>query len=521
METEYNFKTELLAMNKQEKDAIECPATESLAYCVMKPRWKKIDTLLAGTEAMREAGKKYLPQHAEEADKTYAERLASTVLLNVTEQTLDSWVGRPFSEPVGYSKDFPEELKELLKDTDLQGNNLDVFARNWFREGVAKAFAHVLVDMPRIVDKLDDKGEVIPRTLKDDVDENIRPYCVLVKPENLIFAHGEVVDGVEVLTHIRIKEEIVEQVGFAEVVRQQIRVIELKEDGTGCRQQIWVLVKDRKKKEEWKLKETFDYDIDAIPLVTFYATRDGLMLGKPPLTDLADLNISHWQSSSDQRAVLTVARFPILAVSGIDGDEGKGLTVGPNNFLSTENPQGKFYYVEHTGKAIAAGRQDLQDLQDQMADYGAEVMKKRVSGTTATESVLDNAAATSPLQDMVLRFEDALNQVKYFMRKWTGEEDAGSFEVHRDFGANEVTSADVSSLIEARKNRDISRVTFLKEMQRRGMLDEDVDFDEDSEELEKELMSINGEAQTDLDPDQEDVEELEEESNNGSEGETG
>ena len=50
------------------------PSNVSLAYSQMINDWIKIDTLLTGTDAMREAGQRFLPQHAAESDEGYRER---------------------------------------------------------------------------------------------------------------------------------------------------------------------------------------------------------------------------------------------------------------------------------------------------------------------------------------------------------------------------------------------------------------------------------------------------------------
>jgi hypothetical protein len=73
----------------------------------MLPVWEKIETLLDGTDAMRAAGQAYLPQHEEESDTAYNERLARATLLNMLQMTLDAWVGKPFSEPIGSGDDVP------------------------------------------------------------------------------------------------------------------------------------------------------------------------------------------------------------------------------------------------------------------------------------------------------------------------------------------------------------------------------------------------------------------------------
>ena len=473
-----------------EKDP-NSPATTSMAYDFMLPLWEKVECLLAGTDAMRSAGEKYLPRHEEEGTKAYAERLSRATLLNMTKMTLDSWVGKPFGDPVTMSEDMPEDVKELLKNVDLQGNNIDVFARNWFRDGLAKAMSHVLVEFPRT-----DAPEGQVRTVADDREQKIRPYLVHIKPEQLIFASSEIVNGVEVLTHVRILEEHVKRDGFAERVVRRIRVIEPR--------QVTIYeerVNKRTKKVVWVQVEAYPYELDFVPLVTFYADRQGFMVGVPPLNDLADLNIAHWQSSSDQTTVLTVARFPILAVSGtIDGDQ---LTVGPNQWLNTPDAAGRFYYVEHSGKAIAAGRQDLLDLQETMAEYGAVFLKRRPGGASATARALDTAETTSPLQDMAVRFQSALNQALSYMAAWTKADPKtfGSLSINIDFSMTDEGGKQLTALSDARKNRDISRRTYLDGLRYWGVLPDKFDFDQNESELEEESVDLpTGDASTELDP---------------------
>ncbi len=455
----------------------------------MFPRWRLIETLLGGTEAMREAGELYLPRHQEETDKGYQERLASAVLLNMVERTLDTLSGKPFSEPIRLNEDVPQVIKEIiLPDVDLQGNNLDVFARQWFREGLAKAFCHVLVDTPRPAPREDGK----PRTLEDDRREGLRPYWVLIKPENLIFARAEVVNGVEVLQHLRIVEHYAEQDGFAEVYRRRIRVLE-----PGL-VQLWEPAE--KQKEEWVLVEEWETGLNYIPLVTFYASRQGFMLGKPPLLDLAHLNVAHWQSASDQRHILTVSRFPILACSGATGEDSDPVVVGPNKVLYNPDPAGRFYYVEHTGQAIAAGRADLQDLEEQMANYGAEFLKRRPGNQTATARALDSAEAVSSLSAMVGVFEDALAQALDITADWLRlGQGGGTVELVKDYKLEETDTSGLQALQAARERRDISRKTYLNALRLRGVLPEDFDAEEDWEELMEEVSEATGRAGLDLD----------------------
>jgi len=454
-----------MAKTKQEA----APDTVSAAYEFMAPKWAMMETLLAGTSAMRAAGETYLPRHAEEDQMNYNERLTTATLFNMFELTLDSLVGKPFSDPVRLNEDVPEKIASLERDIDLQGTNLTTFCRDWFREGLAKSFAHVLVDFPTL-----DQEERANRTREDDQRDNMRPYWSLIKPENVIFAHSEVVSGVEKLTHVRIFEEVVERQGFGEVFRKRIRVLE-----PGAFE-LWELLEpqDKRRKEEWVLVDQGTTDLDFIPLVTFYSNRRDVMLGKPPLEDLAYLNVRHWQSTSDQMNILTVARFPMLAASGVSDSTGASIAIGPRQLLGTKDPQGRFYYVEHEGAAIAAGRTDLMDLEELMSSYGAQFMRRRPGGPTATARALDTAEATSALQDHAIRFSNAIEVALDYTAAWLGEEEGGTVQVRTEFGPDKATHDRLQTLISARYGENgqpgvLSTEDFLAELQDLQILRDD------------------------------------------------
>lgn len=452
------------------------PSTTSTAYDMMSPLWDKIATVLGGTSAMRAAGEKYLPKHEQERDKSYKNRLDRATLYNAAQITLDSWVGRPFSDPIK-ATDVPKELEALLPNVDLQGNSIGVFARNWFREGLAKALAHVLVDHPT-------QPEGVVRTMADDAVSGVRPYWVFVRPEDLIFAAFDVIGGREVLTHARMRERQVTRDGFEERLVERIRVFDRRPEGV-----FFSVYEKEEKKDRWnQVQGETRMDIDEIPLVTFYADRAGPMLGKPPLEDLTDLNVAHWQSKADQDNIVTVARFPILGVSGAVEDPNSPIVIGPRKVLSAQDPATRYYYVEHSGAAISAGRQHTLDIEEQMAHYGAEYLTKRPGSETATARALDSAESTSPLQDAAHRFNEALVQVLRVTAKWlkVDETKVGKLEVVTDYGPEEANQVDVGALTQARVNRDLSRKQFLKELKRRGILPDEFDLDENDRELEDE-----------------------------------
>lgn len=489
------------------------PATPSAEYEVMCPKWYKINTVLAGTDAMREAGRNFLPQHPGEENDRYDERRQRSVLLNQSELTLNNWTGKPFSDPIKVGDKVPEQIADLMSDVDLRGTSLDVFCQRWFQTALSHAYSHVLVEFPR------DDGA---RTRASDA--KLRPYFVHIEPKDLTFAKAETVNGVEKLAEIRYFEYITEQDKdnpWAEVVVKQIRRLHTdpSDEAAPVFGEVYRFSYDEK---AWELVDGYEMSMPGaqdIPLVTFYADRQGFMLGKPPIESLIDKNIEHWQSASDQKACLTTARFPILAGSGVEnvsapelqvqgdvpggkviggGPQKKGVVFGPYTLLFTPQPQGKFYYVEHKGQALGAGRQELLDLEEQMRGYGTEFLRKKPDRMTATARSLDSKESLSPLQKMSIQFRSSLHEAMKWMARWMKIEDLDvkEFDIITDFGEDEMSRIDLESLEKARARGDISRKVFTYELKLRGILSEDYDAEADESELEKEallmLPSIGG-----------------------------
>jgi len=459
-----------------QKEKANNPATVSASYEYMAPKWAMMNYLLGGTSAMRAAGPLYLPQHPHESDKNYQDRLNSTTLLNMTELTLNSLVGKPFSDPVMVDG-LTGKMEDFDEDVDLQGNNLHVFCRQWFRTALAKSYAHVLIDMPNLA-----MPENRQRTIEDDNNENVRPYWSLIAPENVLFMSYIMDNGKPILDHVRIKEQVMERVGFTEVLVNRIRVLD-----RGWWELLEEVYDPQTKKAKWVPIDGGETGLDVIPFVTFFANEEQDLMGKPPLEDLAYLNVAHWQSMSDQRNILTVARFPMLAVSGAhDTPNNDVMVIGPRQLLATRAENGKFYYVEHEGKAIQEGAKDLEKLEQDMAAYGAEFLRKRPGGTTATARALDSAEATSPLQDATLRFIDVVEQAFRITGLWIDEEVDAEVKILTDFGPEEIKDVDMRTLAEMRRNRDISRELFVNELKRRGALADDFDNTENVTQLQNE-----------------------------------
>ena len=181
------------------------------------------------------------------------------------------------------------------------------------------------------------------------------PYFVLVWARQMLAAwrdrHG--------LQEVWIREDSLRPKGrFGEESVPTARVID---------REIWQEWRPRSNLSNlWAISRDGRHGLGQVPLITFNVAPNGFMRCRPPLIDLAWLNLAHWQSSSDQRHILHVARVPILFGRALQAGEG-AIEVGPNRLILADDPAADLRFVEHSGAAIAAGRQDLIDLEDRMA----------------------------------------------------------------------------------------------------------------------------------------------------------
>lgn len=445
----------------------------------MAPRLKKFNALLDGTEGMRGAGRAYLPQYSAETSRSYAVRLQRAVLFNYYARTVQSLGGRPFSRKLQL-KDADPKIEAMYNDIDFQGNNLHVFAQREFETALAKGICMFLVEYPR----------VNATNAAEEKALNPRPYWVSVAPENLIAAYTTVNErGEETITHARIKSEEIMQVG--EWGEREVHRITVYEPDI-----IRVYVEQDRKvagKVVYTLESTYINQLGYVPLMVFYAKREEAFVAKSILNDLADKNIEHWQSSSDQRHCLTVARFPMLGAKGVSAKEADAVKLGPTEMLASENPAGEFYYVEHTGAALAAGREDLNELKAEMAVLALETIAPR-DRATATEISNDAAPGSSLLMRLALSFQDLLERALEVSGDWMGidPDKCGEVRLNTNFDLTGLDAKAMDALIAARNKGDIDAKTFLGELVRRGILSADLDIaaaiEQGGKEVEEQLV---------------------------------
>ncbi|MFD1690662.1 DUF4055 domain-containing protein [Azotobacter chroococcum] len=431
------------------------PSQTIPAVDAMREDWAVVAPLMGGTKAMRAAGKLLLPQYPAEDDDTYKTRLSLSTLLPAYAETVGNMTSRVFAEPLQLGDDVPEQIKTLCLDIDRAGNDLNSWAVEWFKAGLSHGLCHALVDYPQT-------GEL--RTRADEIAAGVRPYAVLIKPEQVLGWRSE---GGQ-LTQVRYIEAVEEPDGEGVACVQQIRVLEL-----GA----WRIYRRPDNGGAWVLHDEGTNSLSRIPWVTFYAGRTGLMTAKPPLLELAHLNVKHWQSQSDQDNLLHVARVPLLFI--FTNDEQFQLVISAGS--ATRMPEGgDAKYVEHTGAAIEAGRQSLLDLIDEMRMAGAKLLQKDKQQTkTATQAEEEAAQDLSPLARMAAQFADCLANVLQLMAEYRGEANGGSVEMRGNFDTDYAPEVSLPQLLAMANAGRLSDETLFAEFQRRGVISDEYSWQDE------------------------------------------
>lgn len=466
----------------------------SVEYLDMAVRWELPEDLLGGTLAMRAAGEKWLPRETNEKWENYLVRLDRAILFNGYGNAISRCVGKPFSRPVTIAGKTSDLLDGMCKNLDKQGNDLTHFAKQLMKDGVHFGLCHFIVDYPQT------GGE---QTLADEK-TGITPFFTRICPKSVIGWRSELDErtGEEYLTMVRVKDTIIRKTGkYGTESVDRVRVFEPGLTTTYERTQTSkqynevsstpILVAGKKPTR--------------INLVTAYFNYKGLLQAAPPLEDLAWVNQAWWASAADQRNYLRFVRIGILFGKGWTPDEAeKGIDITPSMARVSSSSGATLEYVEHGGNAIQAGERDLKDLEQKMEVLGTQPLIERSAQSTATGKALDENSNDSMVQAWVRTLETALEhgfKLAADFAKETLDEDFG-VNIYNEFALAVTAGNDITNLIALRQAVPplISAKTALEEIKRRGLVNDDVDVDDELDRINEEMMSAQPTDPNSFDP---------------------
>jgi hypothetical protein len=468
----------------------DTPRFRSALYFEMSPFWKLCRDLFAGTKAIRANSEDYLPQYGSETAKDYVARIQRTECFPGFQHSVKGLTGIVTRDDIQLQDDVPPRIVADAEDIDGQGNNLPVFAKEYFKDGLTVGHSGILIDVPpvdkeRVGKKTIAEGRL---TLKDEAAMGLRAYWTMIHAENIYSARFAFVNGVTTLTQIVFHEPTEEAVGdFAVFTISRYRVFRCDVDTGVVSWELWEDARDGLTSDPpVKISDGVVTNQTRIPFVVFYGgQRRGPLWSDPPLLDLAYSNIAHVQVLSDRRHSLHIASVPILVFVGrpssaqfeADGVTPKVQEVGSN--VGIDVPiDGDVKYVEHTGSALAATRDELTDLERRMSALGLSLLQQMVRPAESAEAKrIDKTEKDAVVKSPATSWADSIEMALQFHANFYREETGGSVFVNDDYEdvVMDATMIKVYSDMVAADQMDLETLyTILKN---RGALPEDVDFE--------------------------------------------
>jgi hypothetical protein len=413
-----------------------------------EPHWILIEDLMQGTYGMRRKHRRYLPQEPRELDESYDNRLARSVCPPYYQRLERMLAGMLTRKPVRLT-DTADIIQEQLFDVDLQGNDLNVWTYETTRKMVRYGHVGVLVDAP----KAEYEG---------------RPYWCTYTPREIL---GWRYEGSE-LVQLRLMEKVVLPDGeYGEKTAEQVRVL------TPGEYKIY----QKQKNTNFELIDEGTTSLDKIPFSVAYANRLNIMESRPPLEDIAELNLKTYQVQSDLDNQLHISAVPMLAFFGFPS-AAEEVSAGPGEAIAFP-ADGRAEYIEPKGTSFDHQFKRLEQIAGQINELGlSAVLGQKLSAETAEAKRLDRSQGDSTMMVIAQNMQDMIDNCLQFHAQYLGNTTAaGSSYVNRDFLGARLDPQEVGSLLQLYTAGTITQETLLNQLSEGEVLGDEFDVDAELE----------------------------------------
>jgi hypothetical protein len=286
-------------------------------YGIYYHRWQFLQRSYSGGAQYRLGN--YLTKYVMENPNEYLQRISQTPLDNHCKSVIhiyNSFLFRNSPKRDFGNLEGTSEIKQFLKDADLEGRSFDSFMRDVNIQ--SSIYGHCLI--------LLDKPVVNVGTRAEELDQNIRPYASLFTPENILdWEYKRLPSGHYDLSFLRLFER--EQRAFGLETQYYIR--------TFTKEKIYIEKYTPDKNKTLEIVDEIDNSLGIIPAVFVYAQRSPVRgIGVSDIGDIADMQNSIYNELSEIEQTIRLSGHPSL-VKTIDteANAGAGAIINMSNDL--------------------------------------------------------------------------------------------------------------------------------------------------------------------------------------------
>lgn len=461
--------------------------SEHPEYSTRKIQWDKLRDCAAGQEAIHAKTTVYLPKLSGQTADDYKAYRDRTPFYGATPRTIDGLSGMVFrKEP---HVEVPDGFKPFLNDITLGGMDLNGFAEQIVDDDITVGRAGILVDHP----------SVAADTTKAQAEaQNIRPFLKHYAAENIFNWKVEGRKNAQVLTQVRLWEYAeLRKSEFEVEVRKQIRILDLNEVGQ-YRQRIFIkAMMPTTMREEWiqlgpdiiPLKS--GTPLDFIPFWFVGVKNNDACPEKPPLIDLANMNISHYKSTADLEHGAHFTGLPTAVITGHTEDPTvaeEEYRIGSATAWVFPNEGTTVEYLEFQGTGLDALEKRCLKKEEYMAFLGARMLSPDKKGIEAAETAqIHRLGETSVLSSLAQSAGQSIEAALKFMADWAGFAfDKITFKFNNDFLAVPMDAQALTALLATWQAGGIAFEDFLDNLKRGEIVREERTAEDIKSEVEQE-----------------------------------
>lgn len=443
--------------------------TEHSEYATHKIQWEKLRDCAAGQEAIHKKSIKYLPRLSSQTNSEYKAYLMRALFYGATSRTIDGLSGMIFRKKP--QVEIPDAMRDMVEDVTLDGTNLMGFAEAVIDDDITVGRAGILVDHPAML---------ADTTLAQAEASNIRPFLKHYTAENIFNWKTEGRNNAQVLTQVRLWE-FTEQQGKDEFdikTQKQIRILDFNDDGQ-YRQRIFI----KNDRDEW-IQEGDDIvpikngkPLNIIPFFFVGVKNGSPSIEKPPLIDLANVNLSHFTSTADLEHGAHFTGLPTAIITGHteeDVDKGDEYRIGAATAWIFPNPETQVSYLEFEGQGLGALEQRVLKKEEYMAFLGARMLTPEKKAAEASETAqIHRAGETSVLSSLAQSAAQSIENALKFMAEWAGFNGDVKFTLNNDFLAVPMSAQDLLALIQVWQSGGMAFDDLLVNLKRGEIIQQD------------------------------------------------
>jgi hypothetical protein len=460
------------------------PDTQGKWYRYYLSSWAKIDTLKKGEEAIKNAGELYLPKLSGQTPKEYESYLNRGSFFNAFSRTINGLTGAVMQKDP--KVEASKETLEYLSDITLSGESINEVSRITVQNVLEFGYYGILIDC---------SAEVMGKTAE--------PYFAMYEAATILNFKTLRIGAEDKLMMLSLAEEILadnSENQFATISQMQVRVLSI-EDGF-----LVVRLYQETGNEKDKVWKQVGEDITPsirgkrltdIPFVFFGAISNSPAPDQPPLIDLVNLNVKHWQVSADYFHGLHYCAMPTPWAAGFP--KTTELYIGAMRAWVSEDPQANCGFLEFTGQGLDSIVKALDKLENQMAILGARMLEEQKKAAEAAETVVMRYSGdTATLSNIVNSVEQGLTKAIRYVNLWRSKEEEVKVSLNKYFVSAKLSSAEITALVASWQQGGISFETLFYNLQAGEIIESDLTVAQEKARIEAGGMILpeNGEEET-------------------------